>query len=435
MAAPARSGSGRILLVDDDALILAQISDTLKAEGFAVITATSAVKAVEIAKFDSFDLILSDINMPRMDGLEFRDVLRGDSRTAGVPFAFLTSADTVENRRLARELGARGFLLKPADPALLLALVRNAVSDSAGRAALAKQDAARRRDAVVVLQKLSTFGIGCRYSADSKRVQGEVSFPSGKLVSPFSGEPTWSATFASVGHDRIVFETPKHLSHLPPIAILDLADAPAFVGAVEKAYTTRGSDQARAKKFLEKFKLKTEYDHDGFRIVARVKIGRDEVTFSAVDSRTILLESLNGKPLASAPGETALQVDISQATSGVDVEIELESVIQKNRADFESRRRAPTEEELPVFQGKIPAAAAAPAPAATAPAAPSAPAPAAPPPPAWAAPRAPAGAAVPVPASGGTMFHCGTCDAMYVVGDDVDDERLLSQCPDCIAKS
>lgn len=118
----------RILVVDDDAFVLARVGDALRAEGYFVVAAPSAARALDLVKQQRFDLVISDIEMPRLDGLEFCDNLRSNPRTASIPFLFLTALDTEDNRRVAAELGVRHVLGKPVEPSRFFAAVREAIA-------------------------------------------------------------------------------------------------------------------------------------------------------------------------------------------------------------------------------------------------------------------------------------------------------------------
>ncbi len=80
-----------ILLVDDDSSYRTILHDTLKARGYALYTANDGLEAAEVLKSEEIDLIISDIKMPRLDGLRLHDVVRGMDRYKSSKFIFLSA--------------------------------------------------------------------------------------------------------------------------------------------------------------------------------------------------------------------------------------------------------------------------------------------------------------------------------------------------------
>ncbi len=117
----------RVLIVDDDEDIRAYLDVTLALDGFEVIEAVDGQDGLERARRSEPDLVLLDVMMPRMDGLEVLRRLREDARTAHLPVVLLTArgqaADTVEGL----DAGADSYLTKPFDAEVLLAHVRAAL--------------------------------------------------------------------------------------------------------------------------------------------------------------------------------------------------------------------------------------------------------------------------------------------------------------------
>jgi two-component system response regulator ChvI len=119
MAADTR---GRIAVVDDEANIRDTVGFALEREGYSVDTYADGVEAWERLERDLPDLLILDILMPRMDGLDLCRRVRGVSLT--VPLIFLTSRDEEFDRVLGLELGADDYLCKPFSMRELLARVR-----------------------------------------------------------------------------------------------------------------------------------------------------------------------------------------------------------------------------------------------------------------------------------------------------------------------
>lgn len=115
----------RILVVDDEAAIRDSLKEILEAEGFQVDLAGDGMQALQILGDEEFDLVLSDIKMPRMDGIE---LLTHCSRNfVSLPFIMISAHGNVQTAVEATKLGAFDFITKPLDLDRLLITVRNAL--------------------------------------------------------------------------------------------------------------------------------------------------------------------------------------------------------------------------------------------------------------------------------------------------------------------
>jgi two-component system response regulator HydG len=126
--------STRILLVDDDLQGLATTKKILEHAGFAAETAEDGQSAIDRVRKEDFDLVISDVRMPRMTGLEFLSALRHSGKT--IPVVLMTAYGRVEDAVFAMKLGAVDFLTKPFKRAALLQAVEAAIQRA--RAAGAK---------------------------------------------------------------------------------------------------------------------------------------------------------------------------------------------------------------------------------------------------------------------------------------------------------
>lgn len=114
----------RILTVDDSKSLRQMVAISLKAAGFKVVEAEDGVEGLEKATHQSFDLVLTDQNMPRMDGLTLIKSLREHAQYQRVPILMLTTESSDEMKNKGRAVGATGWLVKPFDPVKLVAVVR-----------------------------------------------------------------------------------------------------------------------------------------------------------------------------------------------------------------------------------------------------------------------------------------------------------------------
>jgi two-component system chemotaxis response regulator CheY len=106
----------RALIVDDSTVMRKIIERSLRQAGLSfsvVYEAGSGTEALEVLKTKDVDLILSDINMPSMDGLEFLRQIRAQNLAAGVPVVMITTESSEEHVKEAIQAGARGYIRKP----------------------------------------------------------------------------------------------------------------------------------------------------------------------------------------------------------------------------------------------------------------------------------------------------------------------------------
>jgi CheY-like chemotaxis protein len=113
-----------ILIVDDDPSSLMLATAALEADGFEVAGSESAEVARNAIAKRKPALILMDIGLPGMDGLDFTKELKSSGRTASIPIVALTANNMPLHERAARAAGCEGFISKPVSPAALTAEVR-----------------------------------------------------------------------------------------------------------------------------------------------------------------------------------------------------------------------------------------------------------------------------------------------------------------------
>ncbi|MGE5492042.1 MAG: response regulator [Actinomycetota bacterium] len=116
-----------ILAVDDSASIRQMVSFTLKSAGYEVVEAVDGMDGLEKAKTKSINLVLTDQNMPRMDGLSLIKSLRAMPQYAAVPILMLTTESSDAMKTQGRAAGATGWLVKPFDPQKLIEVVRKVI--------------------------------------------------------------------------------------------------------------------------------------------------------------------------------------------------------------------------------------------------------------------------------------------------------------------
>ncbi len=113
-----------ILAVDDSASLRMAIRIALTGAGYTVTEAGDGVEGLNKATATKFDLIVTDLNMPNMDGLAMIRELRKQPAQAGVPIIFLTTESDPEMKNEAKAAGATGWLVKPFVPDQLVKVAR-----------------------------------------------------------------------------------------------------------------------------------------------------------------------------------------------------------------------------------------------------------------------------------------------------------------------
>ncbi|MFF4968440.1 SpoIIE family protein phosphatase [Streptomyces sp. NPDC001037] len=121
---PGRTAGARVLVADDNADMREYLTRILVAAGYEVTTVTDGVEALDSVRRGAPDLVISDVMMPRLDGLELVERLRGDARTASVPVLLLSARAGQEASIEGLQAGADDYLVKPFVAAELLARVR-----------------------------------------------------------------------------------------------------------------------------------------------------------------------------------------------------------------------------------------------------------------------------------------------------------------------
>ena len=112
-----------ILAVDDSASMRQMVSFTLKHAGYEVIQAADGVEALEYARNNAVNLVLTDVNMPRMDGITLVRELRLLASYKFTPMLVLTTEAAPEKKMQGKQAGATGWLVKPFNPEKLLATI------------------------------------------------------------------------------------------------------------------------------------------------------------------------------------------------------------------------------------------------------------------------------------------------------------------------
>ena len=113
-----------VLTVDDSATVRSMLDRALAEAGHTVLQACDGIEGLELLEAHQPDLVITDINMPRLDGYGFIERLRSEGRNRGLPVLVLTTESDEASKDRARKAGATGWIVKPFDPQRLLDAVR-----------------------------------------------------------------------------------------------------------------------------------------------------------------------------------------------------------------------------------------------------------------------------------------------------------------------
>jgi two-component system chemotaxis response regulator CheY len=117
----------KILIVDDSPSVRQQVGMALTQAGYAIVEAVDGIDGLSKVATPGVSMVLSDVNMPRMDGLEMIEKIRADSKFSGLPILMLTSEGQPAIMDRARKAGAKGWIIKPFKADLLVAAVKKLV--------------------------------------------------------------------------------------------------------------------------------------------------------------------------------------------------------------------------------------------------------------------------------------------------------------------
>lgn len=117
------------MVVDDDRTTRKLLSLYLKGNGFDVVTAENGLDAIEKLGGETVNLVVTDLNMPYMDGIEFIRTMKTNPDTGHIPALMITTEDDDEERRRAAAAGADGYLIKPVTSDVVALKVRQLLAE------------------------------------------------------------------------------------------------------------------------------------------------------------------------------------------------------------------------------------------------------------------------------------------------------------------
>lgn len=117
----------RILIVDDSESIREVVSFTLENAGYDVVKGIDGVDALKFLDGTPIDLVITDLHMPNMDGIELIKNIRAKEAYQFVPILFLTTESQAQKKQEAKDAGATGWIVKPFVPEKLIAAINKVV--------------------------------------------------------------------------------------------------------------------------------------------------------------------------------------------------------------------------------------------------------------------------------------------------------------------
>ena len=117
--------SKKILTVDDSPSVRKMVEFSLKSKGYVMGGAGDGQEALELIAKETFDAIILDVNMPKMNGLEFLEKVKSDPVFSAIPVVMLTTEGQDEDRDKAMSLGATDYIVKPFKPSQLISLLED----------------------------------------------------------------------------------------------------------------------------------------------------------------------------------------------------------------------------------------------------------------------------------------------------------------------
>ena len=118
-----------VLVVDDDPVILDLLAVSFDLDGFEVLTAADAPTAIDLARTEPVDVIVSDVMMPDVSGIELVHQVLADPALAAIPVVLLSAKAQASDVRLGLEAGAADYVTKPFEPFELIERVRATLHD------------------------------------------------------------------------------------------------------------------------------------------------------------------------------------------------------------------------------------------------------------------------------------------------------------------
>ncbi len=124
-----------VLVIDDSASVRRQVIMTLSGAGFTVDEAEDGADGLEKLRRKRYEAVICDVNMPKMNGLDMLEALKQEPSLSSIPVVMLTTEGQPQMMRRAKAAGAKGWIVKPFKPELLIAALQKITGAGAGASA------------------------------------------------------------------------------------------------------------------------------------------------------------------------------------------------------------------------------------------------------------------------------------------------------------
>ena len=209
----------RILIVDDELDFVKMLQARLRIEGYEVLVAEDGIKGIQIARREKPDLIILDIMMPGLDGHMVCDTLKKSTLTWSIPVIYLTAKTGQVDELLAMEKGARYYITKPYNPAMLLEMVKSEKNE--GRVLLIDKDLAFAADCEAKL-KPAGYEVILAPTADQGLRSAREFRPEIILLDFQTSHDDGHASIKVIAHDDALKDIPLFI--LAPKSVMDKLD-------------------------------------------------------------------------------------------------------------------------------------------------------------------------------------------------------------------
>ncbi|MFZ2053109.1 MAG: response regulator [Candidatus Aminicenantales bacterium] len=217
----------RILVVDDEVDFVKMLQARLRIEGYEVLTAEDGIKGIQVARKEKPDLIILDIMMPGLDGHSVCDMLKKSALTWPIPVIYLTAKTGQADELLAMEKGAKYYLTKPYNPAVLMEMIKsalienNAAGEKGSRVLVIDRDIAFADDCEVKL-KQAGYDVVLAPTAAEGLQAARVQHPDIILLDYQTSHEDAHACIQVISHDDALKDIPLFV--LAPQAVKDRVD-------------------------------------------------------------------------------------------------------------------------------------------------------------------------------------------------------------------
>jgi DNA-binding response OmpR family regulator len=214
----------RILVIDDEMDFVKMLQARLRIEGYEVLVAEDGIRGIQTARKEKPDLIILDIMMPGLDGHSVCDTLKRSVLTWSIPVIYLTAKTGQADELLAMEKGARYYLTKPYNPAMLLEMIKSALAaedpteKKEGRVLLIDRDLAFAGDCEAKLRQAG-YEVALAPTAEEGLRAAYESRPDIILLDFETSHADSHASIKVISHDEALKDVPLFI--LAPQTVID----------------------------------------------------------------------------------------------------------------------------------------------------------------------------------------------------------------------